>query len=117
MGKKFVTVDESNIIQEVFDEDNKNVPDGALSITDIEFSMFNDPIYSFADFRMTNGALLLRPEATDNIKDRIVDSFTPEMFDTFMEMLTDELNILRTANGLPNKTIAQRKIEMKNKLP
>jgi len=115
MGQKHVTVD-NNIVQEVFDEDNGNVPDGALPITDIEFSMFNDPHYNFGDYGIAGSTLQLATNADDNKKTRIIESFTPEMFRAFAEIIMDELNILRAANGLPDRTMAQLKTAMKNKL-
>ena len=50
MGKKFVTLDQNNIVQEVFDEVNKNVPLVAQEITDSEFKALIDTDRTFEDF-------------------------------------------------------------------
>jgi len=116
MGQKHVTVDGNNIVQEVFDEDNNNVPVDALPITDSEMYLLSQREVSFADFRMIAGVLTIRPEAADNRKQRTVEGFNPEMMKAFSEIIMDELNILRAANGLPDRTMAQLKTAMKNKL-
>lgn len=117
MGQKHVTIDGENIIQEVYDEDNNNVPSGALPITDVEFAMFNSPYYNFSDFEIVSGSLALIAEADDNVKTRVIDRFdSPAMLKAFAEIIMDELNILRVANGLSERTMAQLKTAMKNKL-
>jgi len=116
MGKKYITVNASNIIQETFDDDNNNVPDDAIAISDADFSMFNDPHYNFGDYEIAGGTVQLATNADDNKKTRIIESFTPEMFKSFAEIIMDELNILRAANGLSERTMAQLKTAMKNKL-
>jgi len=115
MGQKHVTVDNNSIVQEVYDEDNNNVPDGALPITDIEFNMFNSH-YRFSDFEIIGGELQLTANANDNVKIRVIDSFTPIMFKAFAEIIMDELNILRANDGLNPRTMQQLKTAMKNKL-
>jgi len=115
MGKKHVTVD-NNIVQEVYDEDNNNVPKGALPITDVEMSLISQRAVSFSDFEMINGVLNLRAEAADNMKTRVIEGFDIVMFKAFAEIIMDELNILRANDGLPPRTMAQLKTAMKNKL-
>ena len=116
MGQKYVTVD-GNIVQEAFDEDNNNVPVDAVTITDVEFAMFNNPRYNFGDFEIVNGSLALIAEADDNMKARIIDGFdSPKMLKAFAEIVMDELNILRAGAGLDPRTMAQLKTARKNKL-
>ena len=113
MGQKHVTVDASNIVQEVFDEDNNNVPNGALPITDSEMGMFTDD-YIFSDFEMVGGALSLRADANNNLKERKINNFSPEMFNAFTAVIVDELNSIRGGNPT---TVADLKASMKAKLP
>jgi len=112
MGQKYVTVD-NNIVQEVFNEDNNNVPDGALPITDIEMRMFNG-VYVFSDFEMIGGKLQLTANADENVKDRKINTFSPEIFNLFMEVITEELNSIRSGNP---RTVADIRASMKAKLP
>ena len=113
MGAKFVTVDESNIVQEVYDDDNNNVPDGALPITDSEMATLGGE-YIFSDFEMVGGALQLTANADENVKNRKIDTFSSEMFNTFMEVIVDELNSIRGGNPT---TMADLKASMRAKLP
>lgn len=113
---KYVTVN-GNIVQEVFDDDNNNVPDDAVTITDEEFSMFNDPRYGFSDFEIVGGTLSLLTEADNNAKTRAIEKFnSPEILRAFAEIIVDELNTLRANDGLPPRTMAQLKTAMKTKL-
>ena len=116
MGKKFVTVDGNNIVQEAFDEDNTNVPNDALPITEQDMALISEPHLTFSDLKMVGGVLQLTDNAADNIKDRIIDSSSPEMIKAFAEIIMDELNALRSQHGLPDRTMAQLKTAMKNKL-
>jgi len=113
MGQKYVTVDVSNIVQEVFDEDNNNVPNDALPITDIEMGMFGGD-YIFSDFEIIDGLLELTTNADENVKDRKITAFTPETFNLFMEVITDELNAIRGGNP---RTVADIRASMRAKLP
>ena len=116
MGQKHVTIDGNNIVQETYDDDNGNVPVDAVAITDSDFSMFNDPQYTFGDFEMIGGALSLRVDASDNVKERTVNKFSHEMVKAFAEIMLDEINILRSEAGLNDRTMTQFKNAMKNKL-
>jgi len=113
MGQKHVTIDSNNIVREVYDEDNNNVPDGALPITDSEMAMFNND-YIFSDFEMVNDKLQLITNAADNVKERKVNAFSPETFELFMEVIVDELNSIRGGNPT---NVADLKASMKAKLP
>ena len=115
MGQKFVTTDGNDIVQEVFDKDNKNVPAGASQITEAEFLLLHgveDRVFS--DFKMVGGSLEVLPEASDNVKIRKIEGLhkNPAM-KAFVELIIDELNILRTQHGLPDRTMAQFKTAMK----
>jgi len=115
MGQKYVIVDGNNIVQEVFDEDNNNVPNGALPITDSEMTMFGSR-YTFSDFEVVGGSLQITADADDNVKTRIINGFDIKMLKAFAEIIMDELNILRDQHGLAPRTMAQLKTAMKNKL-
>jgi len=113
MGQKRVTTGSNNIVQEVFDDDNNNVPGDALPITDIEMGMFNGD-YIFSDFEIIDGLLELTANADENVKDRKINTFSKETFDLFMEVMTDELNSIRGGNP---RTVADIRASMKAKLP
>ena len=116
MGQKHVTVNNINIVQEIYDTDNGNVPNGALPITDAEMVLISQGDVAFSDFMMVAGALTARPEAANNRKQRTIEGFNPEMMKAFVGLLIDEINILRATQSLPDRTLAQFQTAMKNKL-
>ena len=116
MGNKFVTIDQNNIVEEPYDEDNNNVPEGAVSITDVEFEVLRNRGCP-ADFEIVDGALQLIAEADDNQKARVIDTMnTGRAMKAFVELMIDELNILRNEHVLADRTMAQFKTAMKAKL-
>lgn len=117
MGKKFVTIDENNIVQEPFDDVNKNVPDGAIEITDVEFKALHNRDNVFSDFEMVGGVLQLLTGADDNRKTRKINNLISNpAFKAFAELMLDEINIVRGEAGLSLKTMTQFKTAMKDKL-
>ena len=118
MGNKFVTVDGSNLVEEAFDEDNDNVPAGALPITDIEFDFIRaNTGRPFSDFEIVAGSVQLVANIDDVVKTRKINTLVSNpAFRAFAELMIDELNILRTRETLPDRTMAQFKTAMKAKL-
>ena len=117
MSQKFVTIDNNNIVQEVFDEANENVPDGAIKITDVELQALRNRDRMFSDFEIIGGVLQLVSGADDNRKTRLIDQLnSPLVIKAFMELMLDEINTLRAKSGLPPRTMTQFKTAMKNKL-
>ena len=117
MDKKFVEIDDNGIVKEVYDEVNEKVPDDAIAITDAEFIAIHERGRSFGDFEILGGVLQLRASADDNRKERVIDNLkNPAAIKALIELLLDEINILRANAGMEPRTIAQFKTAMKGKL-
>lgn len=55
----YVTIDANSVVQEAFSDDNSNVPDGALPITDIEFKQLSQ---GFVLFKHDGNSLAINAE-------------------------------------------------------
>ncbi len=112
----FVTIGGSNLVREVFDSENNNVPGGATPITDAEFHSLSHDGYVFSDYRIIGGALQLTVGASQRLNDRTINNFGPQMVGAFLDLFVAEINILRGEHHLPLRTVDELKDEMADSL-
>lgn len=116
MGQKYVVTGVGNRVEEVFDEDNGNVPEGATPITEQEFNDLFIEERAFTDFTVSNGSLVLDPNHYDNRLDRVFDSYDKEVLRAALEVVRDEINNLRSYHSLPQVTLSQFRSAVKAKM-